>query len=64
MVLQTLGEMGMTVSHSKSEAVLVVKASDADRVWKLFIHRRDGVDKLRIGLADGSVFILVKTEIK
>ena len=63
-VLQTLGDIGMTVSHSKSEAVLVVKGSDADRVRKRFIHKRNGVDTLRRGLADGSVYIPIKTEVK
>ena len=63
-VLQTLDALGMTVSHSKSEAVLSLKGAEADRLKKRYIQRRDGVDKLRIDLADGSVHIPIKGEIK
>ena len=63
-VLQTLEDMGMKVSHSKSEAVLSLKGTEAERMKKRYIQKRDGISKLRIGLAGDTVRIPLKDEIK
>ena len=62
--MSTLTEMGMKVSHSKSEAVLALKGRDAEAVRKRFVVRRAGIDCLRIGRVDNCIYIPLKTEIK
>ena len=61
--MNTLKELGMKVSSSKSGAVLAVKGGDAEAVRRRFLVRRNGVECLRVADADGSVYIPVKMEL-